>query len=78
MALPFILDEPIAKLARSYLSVAAKRPGIGFSTGDPCGFIDRMALDKLTTLEMVEWSDGCFYATRYGIKANQQFLENGR
>lgn len=78
MSLPFPLDTPITKLARSYLAVAGNKPQSTYTTGDPLGFIDSLALDYLTTHEMLQWVDGKFQATEYGVSAHRSFLEQGR
>lgn len=75
---PFPLDTPCTRLARGYLRIAANKPMSRFSTGQPLGFIDALALDFLVTREMVLLVDGLFQATPHGVASNQQFLENGR
>ncbi len=75
---PFSLDGPVTRLARSYLSVAAKKPNSWFTEGQPLNAIDNMALEFLESRSMILRKDRCFQATWTGVLAHKSFLTAGR
>ena len=78
MSLPFLLCDPVPKLARCYLRIAAKKPQSQFSTGDPLGAIDAMALMYLDNLDFIEFRHGLFQARPGGVIAHEAFEKAGR
>lgn len=74
---PFLLDNALSRLARSYLSVAAKKPQSHFTTGDPLGYIDWAALNFLKSRGLITFDD-VFQATPAGVEAHNDFLAIGR
>lgn len=77
MSLPFPLDTEMSILARSYLRVAAKRPGTKFGTGDPLGKIDAAALIFLRGHDAITFELGEFCITPKGVHMNEAFNEQG-